>query len=233
MDIAELEKRYLAAKQSDDDDVHDAFAEELVASNDPDVIRYHYGLLADRENHALYQRVRAAFEDRGKTGQAFLVEQAKHEQDPRLHADILHLLGIMGSPAALDMARQDVNASEPEIRRRAAYVLGWLAGPADIELLKGLLLRDASPEVRATAATALIQVWYRLPQTKNALLTILKNALESEKIDDVMTWIIIAAQEIMKKRFGLRENIDERKVTGDPAEAKVRCLRAMARLRLA
>ena len=232
MDLATLQAEYAIAKASDRFPLHKRFTKELVSSNDPDVIRYHYGLLSDRENVRLYQLIRAAFIERGKPGEEFLVKRAHEEKDPGLRADILHLLGRMRNPLGLELARDAISSNDPEMRHRGCYVLGWMGTETDIDLLQARLSEDLDPYVRGTAATALRQVWFRLPATKPRLLKALRQALELEENDEVVTLIVVSAQTITEKRFGLRENIEERTITGDVNAAKKKCLLALARLRL-
>jgi len=230
MDLASLQKEYAIAKASDRFPVHKRFTKELISSNDADVIRYHYALLSDRENARLYQLVRAAFIERGEPGEAFLVRRAAEETDQALRADILHLLGRLRNPLGLKLARDAINSDDREMRHRACYVLGWMGDDEDIDLLRDRLLKDLDPYVRGTAATALRQVWFRLPAAKPRLLKALREALEGEENSEALKLIILSVQTIMEKRFGLRENIEERTITGDVDAAKKKCSQALARL---
>lgn len=232
MDLKTLQSRYIETKGSDDFEKHAEFINLLLSSNEPEVIAFHYNLLRDRENRDLYLRLRAAFVKRGEAGERFLIARIQEEEDPALCADILTILGVMKSGAALPLARKALIREDPDLRHRGCYVLGWMGEMEDIDLLGDRLLHDPSPLVRKTAATAHSQFYERLPKAKNRLLKNLKQALETEQDQEVIGWIVATVQYILGKRFGLKEDIAENRLIGDIEKAKEKCLRVLNKLGL-
>ncbi len=230
MDQLELDSKYAESLATDDFAVHHSFIKLLLSANDESSIAYHYEKLRAHENRDLYLRLRAAFVKRGEAGARYLVERIADETDPAMRADLLHLLGRLRDPAGLLLARKSLSSADSDVRHRACYVLGWMGEPNDVSLLAVPLLRDADPYVRRTAATAHSQFHERLPETKDQLIDNLKKALATETDDSVIGWIIVTIQYILKKRFGLREDIEEAELVGDLESAKRKCRLALERL---
>jgi HEAT repeat protein len=220
MNKRELENQYRSVAASTSFAEQQKFIKQLLASNDPETIDYHFSLLKDRGNRNLYQQIRAAFKKRGPSAAEYLIKRAATEKDPQLLGDILHILGTMDRPEALPLARKMTRSSEPDVRDKAGYVLGWLGSEADAEIMAELLLHDPAPMVRADLATAHSQMYERHPKAKDRLLDNLRKALDQETDEEVLAWIIITIQNILHKNFGLRENIEEGIHTGDVKRAK-------------
>lgn len=231
MTIPELQRLYEKAKTSDDIDDHGALTEALLESLPREAIPYHYELLRDRPNRDLYQWLRAKFSEWEAPGEAFLLQQIKREQDPLMVADCLQILGNMNSHHARDLAREYARSEVAEIRHVAGFVLGWVGTAEDVKtVMRDLTTNDPAALVRAHTATALRQVWYRKPAVKPSALRILAEALPKEEDTYAIQCMIITAQSIMKKRFGLRENVDEATIEGNVASAKKKALAALEKL---
>ena len=227
MDMDYLEHEYHIAKGTTSYTQHQKFIKQLLFSNESSIIAYHFGLLKRRENWDLYQSVRYAFLKRGLVAERFLIDRIKHENDPELQADALQLLGGLRSKEALPLARDFVTHPDSDHRYRGCFVLGWVGTAEDIDLLGKLIFNDSHPLVRGTAATAQRQIWYRLPETKPKLLAYLQHALKSEEDQEVLSAIIITLQTLLKKNLGLRENSEERKITGNVDGAKKKALEVL------
>lgn len=232
MTIDELRSEYKSVRSSDKFIDRKNFANKLMSSNDIEFVEYHYDLIKDRDNKRVYYLLRHEFAKRDADAQQFLLAQLQTEEDPVARADILHLLGRMRNPAALPLAREALTAEDADLRHRGCYILGWMGKSADIDLLGQRLTQDPDAFVRGTAATAHRQVWYRSSRTKDRLLRNLKLALESEEEEEVILSIIITAQTIMKKRFGIKEDMEEDELVGDAVAAKEKCMRALDKLKL-
>jgi len=227
MDIETLEREFTLAKASTDYDQHQKFIKQLLSSDAPEIIAYHFSLLKRRENWDLYQDIRYAFRKRGAVAERFLVDKMKTESDPELQADALQILGGLRSKEVLPLARHFVSHQDPDLRYRACIVLGWVGTEDDIDILGNLLLNDSKGLIRGYAATALRQLWRRLPEAKPQILVNLKKALESEIDAEALPLIIVSLQSIMNKGFGLKENIDEGKITGNVQDARKKALKAL------
>jgi HEAT repeat protein len=231
MTIEELRKEYVAARESRSVAEHRAFIGHLLASNDPKVMGYHFELLKDRTNRDLYYRLRAAFKKRGAAAVEYLVERIKTEKDPHLLGDAMHLLGGMNRPEAASLARQLIYSGDAENRDKASYVLGWVGTESDADSLRDRLLNDPDPKVRVDAATAHDQMRLRLPQITDRLLANLKQALETEKDEEVLAWVVITIQYFLGKTLGLKENIEEGGYSGNVWQAREKARAALSKSR--
>jgi HEAT repeat protein len=230
MTITDLQALYATAQRTDDFDVHTQLSAALLASNDADVLRFHYGALRDRSNHDLYLRLRAAFARRPVAAVGdFLLDCARTEREPTMRADVLHLLGMLQHPAALGLARAALRDANPELRQRGCYVLGWLGHARDIACLGEVLRHDPDPNVRRAAATSHRPFFEHARRSKAALLRSLSLALPSEQDADVVGWIVLSVQDLLGKRFGMRWNAAEDQLVGDSAAARDRSEAALRR----
>jgi hypothetical protein len=234
MSIDKIKKEYEYAKEgeylSEGEQVRRnmLFIKLLMADNSPDVVTYHYNLLKERDYKDLYYDIRAAFEERDGA-EEFLINKISTEVDPITLGDILHLLGILKSSKATHFAREIVNCENNYQREVALYVLGWLGNESDITILNEHLLSEQSSRLRITAASAHRQIYFRLPELKDKLLTSLKQGFEKETDDEVITWIIIMIESIALKRFGLREDREDPYIVhGDLQKAKIKAAKYLA-----
>ena len=228
MNIEQLRKDFEKMKEPDKvwQDHHD-FCKELLADDTPEAVNFHYELLRDRSNWELYQRIRSAFKNRGKEAEVYLTNILKTEKEPEMCADILHLLGLLRSRATRSIAREFITSDQPSMRHVACYVLGWVGHSSDIPLIEERLLYDSSTIIRSHAATALRQLTRRLPKAKDRSIQALKRALLQESNESAQCSIIISLQTIMRKKLGLRENINEAEIVGDVGDARKRAMKVL------
>jgi HEAT repeat protein len=229
MTVSHLEQQYLAASKTDDFGVHTALIKALLSSHEREVLEFHYQRLRERDNRDLYLRLRAAFVERGAAAGDFLLEKAEHETDEAMRADLLHLLGRIEHPAALPLARQALKSADATLRHVGCYVLGWLGERPDLDLLHDRLLHDADARVRRTAAQAHDQFYQRNKRAKDAVLKGLRDGLVAETDQVIAGWIVLAAQYVLEKRFGVRWDKEEDELRGDVVAARAKCLRALAK----
>jgi len=226
----ELTADYERVRETKDSALHDAFVQRLLSSDEPDVVQAHYELLRDQRNDVLYRLVRSAFGKRGRVAARFLDGLVLREKAPAMRADILLLLGVVNQPSALVLAREVLEDGAWELRQRGCSVLGWMGQPEDVALLAARLLTDSNETVRGTAATALRQLGRRmLVASRGDLLTALRDSLEKETADSVAARVVLTAQSMINKRFGLVEEIEQATISGDVQSARTKCLRALKR----
>ena len=230
MNQALLETVYNEALGTDDFEVHQAFIKLLLSESDEASLEFHYNKLRSQKNRELHLRLRLAFIKRGEEGARYLVERIADEKDTAMQGDLLHMLGRLRHPAGLQMARASLSSNERETRHHACCVLGWMGEKADVTLLLTPLLKDAEPYVRTAATTAHSQIYDRLPELKAPLLQNLKQAFDAERDDTTMGWVIITIQYILKKRFGLREDIGSATLIGNLESAKKKCHQALVQM---
>jgi hypothetical protein len=99
-------------------------------------------------------------------------------------------------------------------------------GMKDIAVLNDRLLNDPDGQLRGYAATAMRQIWFNHPKTKNEILNFLKEAITKEEDEDALRGIIITAQDLLKKKLGLKES-RYGDVTGDYGAAKAKTTAAL------
>ena len=232
MTVEELERQFREAEKTTEFSAHVGFTDLLLSSNEPEVLRYHLSLLDRRENHDLYQRVRAVFQKRGPAGEAFLISLPKVGLSAAVRVDVLLILGWMRSEHATRIAREAIASEEDEYRKYGCVVLGWVGSEEEIPILEERLLSDRTPPVRGMAATAMRQIWFRIPETKGRLLSTLREALSVEEDEEVQGLIVVCCQDIAGKRFGLKEDWAAREILGDVSRGRDKALKYLDRFRV-
>jgi hypothetical protein len=228
--IKDLEREFQAVNHpSTDPEEQHAFAQRLLESSNPEIIRFHYELLRNRSNQLLLGIVRDAFSQRGTEGERFLIQMLEQEKSPEVLADIVLILGLMQSKAAREYSLRNLQSSQEELRHVATFVLGWVGVMDDLDSLDERLLKDPNREIRADAATAYYQIVSRLPESKEHAVQSLKRGLVQEREESVLASILISLQDILEKRFGMREDIEEGEITGDIQKAKEKALKFLTR----
>lgn len=208
------------------------FIDALLEHHDGEHLAFHFDLLRNREHFYVYCSIRAAFKKHGPHAESFLVERFQTETDPHLRGDALQILGNMRSKSARALAKEAAMADEETLRYRGVIVLGWVGTVKDMKtVLRDRLLNDPSAFVRGNAATAFRQIWFRISRAKDPAIETLGEALETEEDEEAVCSIVVTLQDIMKRRFGIREPRDEPGFVGDPGAAKARALRGVARWR--
>ena len=206
MNIEKMKKEYDYVNKSGDKISEILkFKKSLLSYNSHDAYNFHYELLRNRANRKLYQHIRAALIKRPNI-EEFLLGKLKTEKDAEIQADILHVLGRVGSPHASDMAREFLGYENESLNEVASYVLGWVGNENDLRLLNDQMLNGKTPLLRITAASAHRQMASRMPEIKMEIIRSLKQGFEHEKDDEVIPWIIIMIETILVKRLGIRED---------------------------
>lgn len=82
-------------------------------------------------------------------------------------------------------------------------------------------MNDPDGQLRGYAATAMRQIWFNHAKTKDEILHYLKEAIDKEEDDRALEGIIITAQELLKKKLGLKES-KYGDVTGDYRASKTK-----------
>jgi HEAT repeat protein len=181
--------------------------------------------MADRRNKRFYQIIRAAFIERGEPGRDFLLDQLVHEQRPDMRRDVVQLLGSVGTVHVLPAARELLLSNDPNDRYCGSIVIGWIGQEKDFDKLVKIMTDDPNPEVRGYAVSALRQMWLRHAVIKDRTIAALIAALRGEIHPDAVAKIIVSLQTVTARHFGIKENVKEQTLTGDPKSAKERALR--------
>ena len=226
MDIKTLENEFEKTAKTEDFSAHNIFIKILLTTSTPEILLFHFSLLVKTEsaNKKLYQRLRAAFCKRGESAKAFLIARTEQESDPKMTGDAIQILGHIRAREVLPISRNYLFDENNYLRYNSIIVLGWMGEANDVDLLGTRMKQEIDPGLRGYLATALRQIFLRLPETKDACLRYLKNAIEIEQNESTLEFMIIGAQTVSKEYFGLRESINQGVVTGDIQKAKTRAL---------
>lgn len=84
--------------------------------------------------------------------------------------------------------------------------MGWIGTKIDLKVLNERLLTDPAPQLRGQAATAMRQIWFNHPKSKEEILKYIKTAIGEEKEEKALQEMIITVQELLKKKLGLKES---------------------------
>lgn len=150
-----------------------------------------------------------------------LLDRLRSEKGADVQTEALQVLGTMQSKHAAPAARKFLNSENVRQRETSLFVLGWVGEMEDIALLKRVMRTEANPDLRITAASALRQIAWHRPETKQAVLSALKEGFEQEKSEAVLPWIIVMIGTVAVKNLGLREDKENPDVIrGDLEKAK-------------
>jgi hypothetical protein len=218
MDIQTLKSHYNELLSSDNPfDSIFKFKENLLSSDNDAFLDFHLFILTNRSNEALYYMIRSFFNHRKDKVKAeeFLYKKYKSGiEDITLKADVIQILGNLCSKHAKLVAHENITADKGDLRYRSIIVLGWVGTKNDLEELNQRLINDKDPQLRGYAATAMRQIWFNHPKTKDEILIYIKEAIVNEKSEEALQGMILTVQDLTKKKLGLKES-KYGDVTGD------------------
>ncbi len=231
MDLNILKEKYQELlKMEDTDDGIFKFKEMLLESDASEVLDFHLKILETTEDEYLKRDFFSFFSKRKSKEKVaeYLFEKFKNakENENALKADIIQILGHLRSKYGKKLALENITIRKGDIRYRCIIVLGWLGDEHDLEKLNERLLNDPDGQLRCYAATAMRQIWYNHPKTKDKILGYLKEALDSEADEKALEGIIITAQDLLKKKLGVKES-EYGDLEGDIILAKARTQTAL------
>jgi macrodomain Ter protein organizer (MatP/YcbG family) len=233
--IESLQKRYkeLLLLEDPDDLIFD-FKEELLSSDSPEFLEFHYRVIQD---DSLSAEVRGTiksffFSEAANNRNKEIVSEFLYQKylkgidDITLKADVIQLLGNLRSKHAKAVALENIAIRKGDLRYRCIIVLGWVGSKTDLKVLNERLLTDPDPQLRGYAATAMRQIWFNHPKTKDAILSLIKEAIEKESAPETIEGMVITVQDLLKKKLGLKES-KYGDVTGDMDAAKTKTIEAL------
>ncbi|MEE9338955.1 MAG: HEAT repeat domain-containing protein [Methylococcaceae bacterium] len=224
--LESLNERYLNAKNSDDLSIQLDFIDDLLSNNDEEIISYHYSLLKDKSDTRLFQYLRGDFKKREDAGKHFLLQKIKSETDFDLKAEALFILGTMKCAEAKPVAIQFLNEDKYDYQYKGIIVLGWLGGKEEVPLLENTLKNNKNSESRGYAASALRKIWHNNSRLKKKIFKVYYEILENEVDDDVNRTIISCTQDMLRKKFGIKES-QYGEISGDVVIAKPKAIKAL------
>jgi len=230
MNIETLREQYNELKKMEDtDDGIFEFKEALLESNENDILEFHLEILNDREDSYLNRDIFSFFSDRKDTEKVgnFIHKKIQSDfDDITLLADLIQILGHLRDKNTIEVAMKYIKSEAKELRYRSIIVLGWVGSASELDVLNDRLLNDKDGELRGYAATAMRQIFFNNSKTKKMILSYLNNAIQNEDDEDAVKGIIITAQDILKKKLGLKES-QYGDVTGDIIVAKSKTINAL------
>lgn len=223
MNIENIKKEYYQLLNRYDEVMLTDFCNDLCDSNDDDILDFHYEILKNKENELLFYAIRGCFDRHGERGKMFLLKKIQIEQDSDLKAEALFLLGTMECKQIKPIAIRFLEHENNRDRYYAIIILGWIGTLEDLPILNERLVNEPNDELRGYAATAMRQIWYNHPESKDAIAGYILNAAPQEKNTEALTGMIITIQTLYRKKFGIKES-SYGDVSGDVAEAKEKML---------
>lgn len=202
------------------------FEKLLLKSNSKEYLELHYEYLKNKEKEALYHYVRDAFGKRSdkEMVSAFLISKYKQEIDLITRGDIIQILGNLKSKDVEQIINNEIHSPDTDIRYRCIIVLGWIGQSATLSILNERMLNDAIGQLRGYAATAMRQIWYNHPKTREKITEHIRKAIGNEIDNDALTGMIITIQDMYNKKLGLKESVYG-DVSGDVLKAKEKTIK--------
>ncbi|HLM53318.1 MAG TPA: HEAT repeat domain-containing protein [Pseudoxanthomonas sp.] len=235
MNIDNLEILYKNLKTLEDpfDTIFD-FKEELLSSDCLDYLEFHYKIIQDPDlSEEAKSTIKFFFvadalnkRNKEKVGEFLYEKYIQGIEDTGLRADVIQLLSNLKSKYAKKVALENLTIRQGDLRYRSIIVLGWVGNQKDLSALNDRLLTDPDGQLRCYAATAMRQIWFNHPKTKDEILHYLKNAISKEEDKNALEGIIITAQELLKKKLGLKES-KYGDVTGNYQAAQLKTINAL------
>jgi hypothetical protein len=207
-------------------EITDKITSTLLSSNDKTMLNYHYSLLKIKNNPDLYYDIRVSFTERPKEIiEPFLLHKLETEQDLSLKADAIQLLGNIRSAHILPYAKSNIKSDNRDIRYRCIIVIGWVGSKEDLPVLNERLNNEPDDELRGYSATAMRQIWFKKKATNEDILPYLYAAIIKEESEETLSMIIIVIQDLLKTKFGLKEDINEGMIKGDVFKCKAKIIK--------
>lgn len=210
--IVEITKEYSLVKRIPQQDAGKkisalfAFEDILLSEDSKDILEFNYECLNDTSDWRLYLFCRDVFVKRNIVSEEFLLKKLLSETRSHLRGDIIHILGGIRSCYAATIAMENLNDPDSYIREVCLYVLGWTGDSSSLMTLSEHLGKEKLIKLRVTAASAMRQVFWRLPETKFDILNYLKNSYYSEDVMSVKSRLIEIISSISGKNLGIRED---------------------------
>lgn len=226
MEIKLLREKFeeLLKMEDTDDGIFD-FKDLLLESDDKNVLEFHYSLLSTIDDEYLYRDILYFFSDRKNKIEVadFLYNKYNQEKNKTIKSDILKVLGHLRVSKARDLALIELKSKNYDLRYSSIIVLGWTGTEKDLATLNEEMLNDTKGQLRGYAATAMRQIWYNYPGTKDEIANYIYQATSNEKDENALICMIITIQDLYHKKFGIKES-QYGDVSGNVLEAKTKMM---------
>lgn len=233
MNIEILNQKYRELKNLEDtDDGIFEFKNLLLADDEEETLNFHYDILSDRDDEYLHRDIFSFFKDRKNKSEVcnFLLNKYYNGIDDDMQkADIIQILGNLKSKNAEKIALENITSSNLDIRYRCIIVLGWVGTSNTLPVLNERMLNDNDGQLRGYAATAMRQIWFNHPATKEQITVFIRNAISTETDERALIGMIITIQELYRKKLGLKESAYG-DVSGNIQEAKEKTIKLLFKI---
>ena len=233
-EIKDFDILYEKLNKSHDEDDFLEFVWELMETP---YTEYHYSLIINKSTNNVFRESLWSRFDEHSDAESFLLNKLDKNLNEDFHGEILFCLGKIADlnngkqkQRTLEYSIKFVKNSNANTREKAIIVLGWLGGNKEIDLLGNILLNDTINKCRAWSASSFMQISFRKKINFEKILPYFYKALKQEKDFFVIGNIVNSVQEILKKKFGLKQKDLETNNTVEIEKAKIKVLKYFEKL---
>lgn len=198
--------------------------DEIVKDNSEEMMRMHYESFGDCRSCIIHESICRSFQDRGKVGEKFLLEQLKRTDLSELkRADTIQVLGLMRCKEIPKIVEPYLDGRSELLLYKAIITMGWCGDRSTLDLLEKPLHEAKDPLMRGYAATAMRQIWFKHTETGPVIIQKLAKALETETDKTAIDLIMTCVQDMLFVKFGMRETLSplsECKLSGNGIRSK-------------
>lgn len=202
----DLKEKYEKCLIEDDSERIFDFIDMLMKDDSQTILEFHYSLLLLDNNSSLSKHIRIAFKERKEKGKLFLLGKLKDEKNDKLISESIHILGKMRCDDILPYCYKYINHENNDLRYKAIIVIGWVGNIEDLNVLNDHMYVESEIDLTGYCATAMRQIWFRFPESKEKILRIYKEALENITDPKIWPYILICVQDLLCIKLGIKED---------------------------
>jgi len=215
-----IDLNYQKANETDSFKAHNDFLNQLLLDTSNGGIEKHYQLFQDAPNKDLKRILGKGFLKRGEAGLNFLSEKLENENDTTKKSNVIHLLGLSGVKKYLSDIIPYLDSNSYDLRYKAIITIGWLGDTDMVNVLQSYFLTEKDLDLRCFLITALRQIYFRIPASKDMILPFLYEKLKSESNEQLIAVIIVVIQDLTKTKYGLKEDQNSGQISGNVIGSK-------------
>lgn len=225
MNDNDVSSYYKEALATDSFTVHNNFLNMLLKDGSALGMERHYCYFKDSENADLKRILGNGFLKRGKEGVLFLEEKLKTETDALAKSNVIHIIGLSYNKEYLPYILPYLDNADNEIRYKAIIACGWLGDAEAIKILKEHYVTEKDALLRGFIVSAMRQIFFRHKETKQQIVDFIYVKMPEETYNELLAIMIVVLQDLIKVKFGLKEDSCSGEVSGDIAKAKDKVLK--------
>lgn len=218
---------YEKANETDSFKVHNDFLNSLLSDSSEKGMELHYSFFQDTSNSDLKRILGKGFLKRGESGLEFLVQKLKVEKDSLKKSNIIHLIGLSYNKKYLPYIIPYLKDTDEDVRYKAIVAIGWLGDSSTINVLENNFDIEKENLLRGFTITAMRQIYFRNPDTKESILSFILNKIKIESDEEVLAIMIAVIQDLTKTKFGLKEDPNTGEISGDIVKSKEKIIKKL------